>query len=169
MAEDSSSPRLRWLLLLLLLGGVVYVARSRPAVESTPAPTPEPPRPLLLPDGPQPRPVAQRRTAEPAAAQAAPAPVESPTMELPVVDAPGGRRARRTVLEVPEAAALAQPDGSPPGPEYTIKAKSGSELFHGPDSPYFGRTRAEFWFRTAAEARAAGFTEWTPRRRSSSG
>ncbi|WP_214401171.1 sunset domain-containing protein [Pseudonocardia lacus] len=160
MAEDSSSHRLRWLLLLLLLGGVVYVARSRPARDTIPAPAPG--RPPLMPDATPPRPAA-------AAPQPvlAPAPVESPTMELPVVDAPGGRRARRAVLEVPTAAALAEPDGSPPGPEYTIKAKSGSELFHGPDSPYFGRTRAEFWFRTAADARAAGFTEWTPRRRTS--
>jgi hypothetical protein len=69
---------------------------------------------------------------------------------------------------MPVTAAPARPDGSAPTPEYTIKAKAGAELFHGPDSPYYGRTRADFWFRTAADARAAGYTEWTPRRRSSS-
>ena len=38
-------------------------------------------------------------------------------------------------------------------------------LFHRPDSPYYARTRAEVWFRTATDARAAGFTEWTPKKR----
>jgi hypothetical protein len=74
-------------------------------------------------------------------------------------------RPRRAIAAIPAGAAAARPDGSAPGPEYTIKAKAGSGLFHGPDSPYFGRTRAEFWFRTADDARAAGLTGWTPRRR----
>ncbi|MDT7615196.1 hypothetical protein [Pseudonocardia sp.] len=56
-------------------------------------------------------------------------------------------------------------DGSAPGPEYTIKGNADSMLFHPPTSPYYKRTRAEVWFRTADEARAAGFTEWTPKRR----
>jgi len=164
MAEDSSSHRLRWVLLLLLLGAAVWVIRSRrsaavPVESAAPAP------PVRTVDAPVPAPPSAP------APNPAPALVDPPTTELPVVDAPGGRtaRARRsTVVEVPPAAAPAQPDGSPPGPEYTVKAKSGSELFHGPDSPYFSRTRAEFWFRTAADARAAGFTEWTPRRRTTS-
>jgi outer membrane biosynthesis protein TonB len=58
-------------------------------------------------------------------------------------------------------------DGSAPGPEYTIKGNAGSMLFHPPSSPYFKRTKAEVWFRTAEEATAAGFTEWTPKKRSS--
>lgn len=75
----------------------------------------------------------------------------------------------------PDAAAEAEPpsgpgtpslpDGSPPGPDYTIKGNAGSMLFHPPTSPYFKRTKAEVWFRTAEEARAAGFTEWAPRKR----
>jgi hypothetical protein len=60
------------------------------------------------------------------------------------------------------------PDGSSPGPEYTIKGNAGSKLFHRPDSPYYARTKAEVWFRTATDARAAGFTEWVPRSRASS-
>lgn len=69
----------------------------------------------------------------------------------------------------PSGAALtpAPPDGSPPGPEYTIKGKAGSMLFHPPSSPYYKRTKAEIWFRTPEDARAAGFTEWTPRKRAS--
>ena len=59
------------------------------------------------------------------------------------------------------------PDGSAPGPEFTIKGNADSMLFHTPESPYFERTRAEVWFRTADEAVAAGFTEWRPHRRTS--
>lgn len=61
----------------------------------------------------------------------------------------------------------ASPDGSPPGPEYTIKGKAASMLFHLPSSPYYQRTKAEIWFRTPEDAQAAGFTEWTPRKRAS--
>ncbi len=57
------------------------------------------------------------------------------------------------------------PDGSAPGPEYTIKGNADSMLYHTTDSPYYKRTRAEVWFRDGAEARAAGFTEWAPRKR----
>lgn len=60
-----------------------------------------------------------------------------------------------------------RPDGSAPGPDFTIKGNAGSMLFHLPTSPYYKRTKAEVWFRTADEARAAGFTEWTPRKRAS--
>jgi hypothetical protein len=174
MDEDSSTHRLRWLLLLLLLGAVVWVVRSRQGSAADTAAAPEPWTPPAVPDEPDQRICGTAQLAMERLAAEAPPPaptvVDAPTTELPVVDAPGGRsaRARRAaVAEVPPTAARALPDGSPPGPEYTIKAKSGSELFHGPQSPYFGRTRAEFWFRTAADARAAGFTEWTPRRRSS--
>jgi hypothetical protein len=58
------------------------------------------------------------------------------------------------------------PDGSAPGPEYTIKGNADSMLFHTPDSPYYARTKAEVWFRDADEARAAGFTELAPRTKS---
>ena len=59
------------------------------------------------------------------------------------------------------------PDGAAPGPEYTIKGNADSMLFHTPESPYYERTRAEVWFRTADEAVAAGFTEWRAHRRTS--
>jgi hypothetical protein len=66
--------------------------------------------------------------------------------------------------ELPGAAAPL-PDGSAPGPEYTIKGNSGSMLFHMPSSPYYERTKPALWFRTAEDARAAGYTEWKPKRR----
>jgi hypothetical protein len=57
------------------------------------------------------------------------------------------------------------PDGSPPGPEYTIKGNAGSMLYHLPSSPYYKRTKPGMWFRTPEDARAAGFTEWRPKKR----
>src|SRR6478752_6625965 len=65
------------------------------------------------------------------------------------------------------AGAVPGPDGAAPGPEFTIKGNADSMLFHTPESPYYARTRAEVWFRTAEEAAAAGFTEWRPHRRTS--
>ena len=57
------------------------------------------------------------------------------------------------------------PDGSAPAPEFTIKGNAGSMLFHLPSSPYYGRTKAEVWFRTPEDASAAGFTAYVPRRK----
>jgi hypothetical protein len=48
--------------------------------------------------------------------------------------------------------------GSSPSAEYPIKANTGAGRFYPPESPYFVRTRADLWFRTAAAAEAAGFT-----------
>ncbi|MGC4944262.1 hypothetical protein [Kribbella sp. DT2] len=52
------------------------------------------------------------------------------------------------------------PDG------FTIKGNAQSMLFHTPDSPYYGRTKPEVWFRTEADAERAGFTKYVrkPRR-----
>lgn len=52
-------------------------------------------------------------------------------------------------------------DGSAPAAEYVIKGNSGSMRSHSPSSPYYGRTRAEVWFRTEEDAVAAGFQPWT--------
>jgi hypothetical protein len=63
-----------------------------------------------------------------------------------------------TLPDVPGALpALA--GGSSPDPAYTVKAKVATKTFHVPGGPYFTRTRADVWFRTADDARAAGFTE----------
>jgi large subunit ribosomal protein L4 len=55
------------------------------------------------------------------------------------------------------AAALA--DGSAPA-GFTIKGNADSMLFHTTDSPYYGRTKAEAWFATEADAERAGFKRW---------
>jgi hypothetical protein len=57
--------------------------------------------------------------------------------------------------------AVPGPDGAAPGPEFTIKGNPDSMLFHTPDSPTYGRTKAEVWFSKPEDAEAAGFTNWT--------
>jgi hypothetical protein len=54
-------------------------------------------------------------------------------------------------------------DGSSPDPGYTVKGKSSTKVFHVPGGAYYTRTRADVWFRTARDARGAGFTERTRR------
>lgn len=56
--------------------------------------------------------------------------------------------------------ALPKPDGSAPSPEFTVKGNASAMLFHTPDSPYYARTRAEVWFRSAEDAERAGFRAW---------
>ncbi|WP_436492478.1 sunset domain-containing protein [Actinokineospora sp. HUAS TT18] len=55
-------------------------------------------------------------------------------------------------------------DGSAPSGDYTVKGNADSMLFHTTDSPYYTRTKAEVWFKTAADAERAGFTAWNRRR-----
>jgi hypothetical protein len=115
---------------------------------------------------------------EPGSRRPSPAPHAAATPATPVdgaVQEPPARRpsprprstppAATPAGGLPRGAATPLPDGSAPGPEYTIKGNAGSMLFHPPTSPYFGRTKAEYWFRTAEDARAAGFSEWSSGRR----
>jgi hypothetical protein len=81
---------------------------------------------------------------------------------------PRRRKPTPSPAKLPPGAAASLPDGSAPGPEYTIKGSSGSMLFHPPDSPYYRRTKAEIWFRTVDDARAAGFSERAAKQRTDS-
>jgi hypothetical protein len=67
-----------------------------------------------------------------------------------------------------EGSADAVPHQSPPD-GFTIKAKAQSMLFHTADSPYYGRTKPDVWFRTEADAERAGFTKYVRRPRKSPG
>jgi hypothetical protein len=151
--------RLRWLGLVGLGGVGVYVLRSRRSgaaalLEQWPsapeAPVPEAPVPEApVPGPPDPAPV-------PAAAAAA---TRRPSPQ------PRHRAGPEPVRDHGPGSAEPLSDGSAPGPEYTIKGNADSMLFHRPGGPYFTRTRAEVWFRTATDARAAGFTEAVARKR----
>ncbi len=149
--------------------------RSRHPSRRTSRPTPIP---LLVPDTATDAPVA----ADPGPAPAAqPGPSGQALFSPPEANGtspaePPAARPSPTPRPRPASAdnrygpgsAAPLPDGSAPGPEYTIKGNAGSMLFHRPDSPYYARTKAEVWFQTATDARAAGFTEWVPRSRTSS-
>jgi hypothetical protein len=63
-----------------------------------------------------------------------------------------------------EGSADAVPHQGPPD-GFTIKGTAQSMLFHTPDSPYYGRTKPEVWFRAEADAERAGFTKYTRRPR----
>lgn len=53
--------------------------------------------------------------------------------------------------------AMPLPGGASPAPEFTIKASVAALRYCTPESPQFGRTVAEVWFRTAADAERVGF------------
>jgi large subunit ribosomal protein L4 len=86
------------------------------------------------------------------AADAAPAPKATKAAKV-VADAPVEAAA---VAELPAGAAAPLEDGSAPE-GYTVKGNADSGLYHEPDGRWFDATVAEFWFKTAADAEAAGF------------
>ena len=59
--------------------------------------------------------------------------------------------------EVPAGAIAANEDGSSPDPEYTVKGNADSGKYHEADGQWYDQTHAEFWFKSAADAEAAGF------------
>ncbi|QIX26230.1 30S ribosomal protein S2 [Nocardioides sp. JQ2195] len=84
----------------------------------------------------------------PEAAAAAEAVTEAPAEVKPLADVPAG--------EFGADSAPANEDGS--GPEgFEIKGNKDSKKFHAPSSPWYGRTKAEVWFKSAEAAEAAGF------------
>ena len=64
-----------------------------------------------------------------------------------------------TAAEVPAGAVVANEDGSSPDEAYTVKGNSDSGKYHEPDGQWFEQTKAEFWFKSAEDAEAAGFTK----------
>lgn len=148
-----------------------------PPVSPAPPVTPEPPAPPV-PAAPaalsveETAPPAPPAAIAPAAMAPAAAPATAPAMTRAAV-----ARAVPTATAVASVTAPALPDapfgpgslrpladGSTPDPDYTVKAKTATKVFHAPGGAYYTRTRADVWFRTADDARAAGFTERGPRR-----
>jgi hypothetical protein len=155
-----SRRRRRLLFVVLLLGGAGWYLRARLTEVREPwSSVPMPGEPVAPGEPAAPSPsLVSAAWAEPETEPTAPPPSPAP---WPALDA----EALFTPTVTVSSGVPAGPDGSAPGPEYTIKGNADSMLFHPPASPYYKRTRAEVWFRDADEARAAGFTEWTPKKR----
>ena len=51
--------------------------------------------------------------------------------------------------------ALLEDGWAPEG--YTVKGNANSGLYHEPDGQWYEQTEAEFWFKSAEDAEAAGF------------
>ena len=78
---------------------------------------------------------------------------------------PQGRRREAAERRGLPGAVKADEDGS--GPEgYEIKGNAQSMKFHAPGGRWYDATIAEFWFKTAADAEAAGFLRPAARSRS---
>ena len=60
--------------------------------------------------------------------------------------------------ELPAGAVAPLADGSAPE-GYTVKGNADSGLYHEPDGRWYDATVAEFWFKSAEDAEAAGFTK----------
>ena len=56
--------------------------------------------------------------------------------------------------------ALPMPDGSAPAPQFRVKARTSSMVFHTEASPFFERLEPQVWFRSVEDAQRAGFTSW---------
>jgi hypothetical protein len=56
--------------------------------------------------------------------------------------------------------ALPLPDGSAPSPQFRIKARTSSMVFHTESSPFYDRLEPQVWFTTQEDAQRAGFTSW---------
>lgn len=69
-----------------------------------------------------------------------------------------GAPATQEVAAVPAGAALPLEDGSAPE-GYTVKGNADSGKYHQPGGQWYDATVAEFWFKSEADAQAAGFVK----------
>ena len=96
-------------------------------------------------------------------------PVATRTRAVPAAASRRIGHRRRVTAPAPSVApfgpgsARAGDDGSSPDAGYAVKGKTATRVFYAPGSPYYARTRADVWFRTDDDARAAGFTARAPR------
>ena len=95
-----------------------------------------------------------------AATTADEAPVEEDATATESTERPtdeSAESAESTEAEVPAGAVVANEDGSSPDEAYTVKGNAGSGKYHEPDGQWFEQTHAEYWFKSAQDAEAAGF------------
>jgi small subunit ribosomal protein S2 len=105
---------------------------------------------------------AEAATEAPASTETTEAPASTETTEAPAstetTEAPEAAAETTEVAEGefgPDSAAPLESGEAPAG--FEIKGNKTSKKFHAPSSPWYDRTNAEVWFRTAEAAEAAGF------------
>lgn len=76
-----------------------------------------------------------------------------------LVDAEVTETTEAAAAEVPAGAVAANEDGSSPDEAYTVKGNADSGKYHEADGQWYDQTVAEFWFKSAEDAEAAGFTK----------
>ena len=118
-----------WLLLAGLLGFVLGWLVRELQVRARRARTPDA---SVIPPEPEPEPEPSEPEPEPSAPEPEPEPL-------------------------PESESEPEPDDDRPSSEHVVKAKTRSKIYHAPGTPAYARTRADVWFRSAAEAEAAGY------------
>lgn len=93
----------------------------------------------------------------PVKAAAKKAPAKAPAKKAPVKAAK--KAPATTTVAAGKFPGSAKPlsGGRAPSAAYKIKGNEDSMIYHTPDSPFYGQTIAETWFRTEAAAVAAGF------------
>ena len=97
--------------------------------------------------------VAEAEAATKKAAKKAPAKKAAAAEEAPAAEASAAE-----VAEGPYGPDSAAPNADGSAPEgFDIKGNADSMKYHTPESPWYGQTKAEAWFRTAEAAEAAGF------------
>lgn len=122
------------------------------------------------PAGPAPAPIAEQLT--PVDANAAPA-ATAPATLFDAAAGSAGTAGSAGPAADGDGASPFGPGTARPGPDgrgpdgWDIKGNADSMLFHTPQSPWYGRTKAEVWFRDEDSAQAAGFTDARTRRRQS--
>jgi hypothetical protein len=136
-------------------------------VHAEPASNPLPKRVPSKPRGHTPFGVETSPTPAPAAAATATAESEAPRSLfepiVPAEDAPVVPPPHRVRGDgngrgpFGPGSAMPLPDGASPSPEFTIKASVSALRYCTPESPQFGRTVAEVWFKTSADAERVGF------------
>jgi large subunit ribosomal protein L17 len=99
---------------------------------------------------------ATRRAAKQAEAKDAAADTKAAEAEAKAEEA---ETTEATDTEVPAGAVVANEDGSSPDEAYTVKGNRDSGKYHEPDGQWFEQTKAEFWFKSAEDAEAAGFSK----------
>jgi large subunit ribosomal protein L17 len=104
-------------------------------------------------------PVAKKAVVKEAAAATKRAAKDAEKAQAPakVAEIPADDAAEAPAKELPAGALAANEDGSSPDADYTVKGNGDSGKYHVEGSQWYDATVAEFWFKTAEDAEAAGF------------